>query len=133
MIIITLVIIVGNFQKAEKLFEKLLNRYRAKKGENDPLTLHSMHDLAVAYDRQGRHNEAEVLLKQCLDKKKLVLGESHHHTLCTMNSIATIYDNQGPYCASGVRVCVFQLILLITTITNPNPSTRLLSLLLLFM
>ena len=38
LIIITNIIIVGNYDKAEKLYSKLLNRYRKKVGDSHPDT-----------------------------------------------------------------------------------------------
>ena len=88
--------IIGNYDKAEKLFSKLLDRFRRLKlGENDPYVLAAMRGLAITYDRQGKHIDAEVLLKQCLDKQKVVLGESHPDTLNTMSILAGTYDDQG--------------------------------------
>jgi len=34
-----------------------LNRFRAKLGDNDPNTLGSMNNLALAYNKQGKYSE----------------------------------------------------------------------------
>ena len=88
--IITNIIIVGNYQKAEKLYSKLLKRVRVKLGESDPFTLGTMMNLANTYNSQGKHRDAEVLLKQCLDKRKEVLGENHPETIRTISVLALV-------------------------------------------
>ena len=82
--------IIGNYDKAEKLFSKLLDRRRVKLEESDPKLLAAMRGLALSYNFQGRHSDAEVLQKQCLDKQKVVLGESHPDTLRTMSICSAI-------------------------------------------
>ena len=90
-IIITNIIIVGNYAKAEKLLNKLLNRFRKKFGEDsDPSILYIMNSLAIAKCNQGKYSDAEVLYKQCLDKRKVVLGENHPSTLNTIHSLAIV-------------------------------------------
>ena len=86
MITNTNIITIGNYEKAEKLFRKLLNRLE----ENRPFTLGVMDSLASTYVNQGKDRDAEVLYKQCLDKMKVVLGESHPHTLATMGNLERI-------------------------------------------
>ena len=77
---------VGNYEKAEKLWSKLLNRLRKKFGDSHSI-LSVMNNLAITYDNQGKYNDAEVLYKQCLDKMKVVLGENHPLTLDTMSKL----------------------------------------------
>ena len=82
--------LIGNYEKAEKLLKKLLNRLQVHLGESHPDTLRAMNNLAATYKRQGKYKDAEVLLKQCLDKRKVVLGESHPSTLDTMITLARV-------------------------------------------
>ena len=96
-LIIINLITVGNYQKAEKLFSKLLSRLRKEIGESNLYTLDTMSNLAGAYDSQGKHSDAEVLYKQCLDKYKVVAGENHAFTLSIMNNLAGNYVSQGNY------------------------------------
>jgi len=84
-----IIIIVGNYANAEKLFSKLLNRNRKKFGDGHLSTLNTM-NLANTYDRQCKYSDAEVLFKQCLDKRKAVLGENHPDTIRTMNGLAGV-------------------------------------------
>jgi len=52
--IITNIIIVGNYQNAEKLFLKLLKRVRVKLGESHPDALNTTMNLATTYNNQGK-------------------------------------------------------------------------------
>ena len=66
-------------------------------GENDPIRLRAMGNLAIAYDYQGKYRDAEVLFKQCLDKQKVAIGENHPFTLDAMHSLALASYNQEKY------------------------------------
>jgi len=96
-VLITYIIIVGNYQKAEKLYSKLLKRFRVNLGESHPNTFFAMNFLAKCYNHHGKYTEAEVLYKQCLDKMKVVVNKSHPCFLVAMSGLADTYGFQGKY------------------------------------
>lgn len=57
-------------------------------GEEHPNTLHTMHNLAVTYDSQGRYKEAEALQVGVLELRKKVLEEEHPETLDSLYNLA---------------------------------------------
>jgi tetratricopeptide (TPR) repeat protein len=63
-VLITYIIILGNYQKAEKLYSKLLKRFRVELGESHPSIFAAMNFLAKCYNQNGKFREAEVLHKQ---------------------------------------------------------------------
>ena len=65
--------------------------------EEHPDTLHSMHDLALLYQNQGRYDEAEPLYVKSLELRRRMLSEEHPDTLQSMHNLAMVYENQGHY------------------------------------
>ena len=66
-------------------------------GEQPPRHPHSLNNLAVLYQSQGRYGEAEPLFEQALQLRREVLGERHPDTLTSLNNLAGLYERQGRY------------------------------------
>jgi tetratricopeptide (TPR) repeat protein len=75
-------------ERAHTIFSKLL-------GPDHPDTLASTHDLAICYDRFGRHVDALKLNEQTLALLRAKLGPDHPKTLISMNNLALSYATVG--------------------------------------
>ncbi|KAF2809299.1 FabD/lysophospholipase-like protein [Mytilinidion resinicola] len=78
------------------LFE-VMQIWQKELGEEHPLTLISMNNLALIYKNQGRWKEAEELQLQKLEITRRELGEDHPSTLISMNNLASTYTKQGQW------------------------------------
>ena len=74
--------------KAEALFAKAVATRQAELGADDPLTLDSRHNLALAYRHAGKTDEAIALFEQVRDAQERVLGADHPDTLTTLDNLA---------------------------------------------
>ena len=63
---IAIIIIIGNYKKAKKLFRKLLNQQIVELGESRLNTLITMNNLASTYKHQGLFSKASAFSKRSL-------------------------------------------------------------------
>ena len=75
-------------------------------GPDDPLTLASRNDVALAYDKAGRVNDAIAILEPTLKLMEARLRPEHPDTLASRNNLAMAYQQVGrvddpPRCTSG--------------------------------
>jgi tetratricopeptide (TPR) repeat protein len=87
----------GNDKNSQEMYQQELELNEEVLGKENPLTLTSMSNLALALRNQGKYNEAEPIHRQALALKKKVLGEEHPVTLCSINNLASLLTNQGKY------------------------------------
>jgi hypothetical protein len=73
---------------AVKAHRKALATRKGKLGPDDPHTLGSMNNLAMAYQASGQLAEAVTLFKAALEKLRTKLGPDHSETLTTMKGFA---------------------------------------------
>ena len=85
----------GQWKDAEKLQTQAVELRRVVLGEEHPLTLTSMGNLASTFSNQGRWKEAELLFVQVVEMLKKVLKEEHPDTLINMGNLASIFSSQG--------------------------------------
>ncbi|KAF8602171.1 TPR-like protein, partial [Ceratobasidium sp. AG-I] len=85
----------GHIKEGETLIAVALQASRAVLGNEDPVTLDCMHDLADALYMQGKLQEAVVLLTEVIEIEKRVLAYEHPRTLSSMSLLAVTYRNQG--------------------------------------
>ncbi|QRV80912.1 nephrocystin-3 protein [Ceratobasidium sp. AG-Ba] len=85
----------GRWKEAEVLDLQVLDARKKNLGEDHPLTLISMANLASTYWNQGRWGEAEALQVEVLEVSRRELGASHPDTLTSMANLASTYWNQG--------------------------------------
>ncbi|KAL2819483.1 violaceus kinesin [Aspergillus granulosus] len=101
----------GRYQEAAVLFEDIVQLQKRERGDDDPLTLTSMADLASTYRNQGRWKEserlevqvmegrwkeAEELGMQVMEIRSRVLGTEHPDTLTSMANLAhTFYSKDN--------------------------------------
>jgi len=86
---------LGLLKEAELQLVPAWHIRRELLGEDDPLTVASMGNVAYLYWRQGRLAEAEVLAKGALEKNTRVLGEEHPDTLVAATALALVYAEMG--------------------------------------
>jgi serine/threonine protein kinase len=78
-------------QRAVEHLEKARALREAELGPDDPDTLETMNDLAMAYQETDRIREAIGLMEETLRRQKAKLGSNHPHTLNSMNNLAAAY------------------------------------------
>ena len=68
---------MGDYVKAEPLFQKALEIYKQTLGEKHPDYAASLNNLALLYKSMGDYAKAEPLYRQALEIYKQALGEKH--------------------------------------------------------
>jgi serine/threonine protein kinase/tetratricopeptide (TPR) repeat protein len=86
---------LGQGARAEALLAKAAASRRAHLGADDPLTLGSMHNLAVACAAAGKRDEAIRLFDEVRAARALALGPDHADTLASLNGLAFEYWRSG--------------------------------------
>ena len=86
---------IGEYKKAEGLFEKTLMICEEILGAGHPDTASSYDNLAGVYGSQGKYKEAEELYKKAMLIREKVLGAEHPDTAASYNNLAGVYDRQG--------------------------------------
>ncbi len=86
---------LGHAVKAESLFAKAVATRQAELGADDPLTLVSRNNLALADMAAGKRNQALPLFKQVWDAQVKQLGTDHLDTLTTRHNLAVAYGLTG--------------------------------------
>jgi len=81
----------GNLVGARQVLEGVL----ASVGEQDPLALTVMQNLATVLQQQKDYPAAQRLLERVLETSKRTKGETHPHTIGTMSSLAVALKHQG--------------------------------------
>jgi tetratricopeptide (TPR) repeat protein len=86
---------LGRTDKAEALFAKSTAIRQAELGTDDPLTLASRHNLALAHYTGGKPKEGINLLKQVHVDRVRVLGIDHPDTLTSLHYLGTACFHGG--------------------------------------
>ncbi|HLN27822.1 MAG TPA: tetratricopeptide repeat protein [Gemmataceae bacterium] len=86
---------LGQGERAEALFAKAAMTRQVELGAEDPVTLGSKHNLALAYKAAGKRAEAIQMFKQVHAVRQKVLGADHLDTLTTLNALAVEYRQAG--------------------------------------
>ena len=88
---------LGDYEKAQPLYEKALDIREKVLGEKHPDTATSYNNLAGLYESLGDYEKALPLYKKALKINKEVLGESHPSTATSYNNLAGLYRFLGDY------------------------------------
>ena len=64
----------GKYEEAEQMYQQALELREKVLGQEHPLTLASINNLALVLDRQGKYAEAEGMHRQVLQLREKVLG-----------------------------------------------------------
>jgi tetratricopeptide (TPR) repeat protein len=79
---------MGEYTKAEPLFQNALSIYRRLLGDEHPNTATVLNSLAFLYQAMGEYAKAEPLYQQALRIRQKVLGPEHPATASSINSLA---------------------------------------------
>jgi tetratricopeptide (TPR) repeat protein len=82
---------------SQEMYQQELELNEEVLGKENPLTLTSMSNLALALSNQGKYDEAEPICRQTLALQEKVLGKEHPNTLLSMNNLALLLKTQGKY------------------------------------
>ncbi len=88
---------LGDYAAAEPYLAEALDLRRRELGEERPLVLTSMNNLAGLYRDLGRYEDAQRLYEETLQIRRRLLGEAHPETLISMNNLAVLYIDQHQY------------------------------------
>lgn len=85
----------GNDKNSQEMYQQELELNEKVLGKENPLTLTSMNNLALALSNQGKYDEAEPIYRQTLALREKVLGKEHPNTLISMKNLALLLKSQG--------------------------------------
>jgi non-specific serine/threonine protein kinase/serine/threonine-protein kinase len=94
---------LGEAKTATDQCQKAIILYSNHMGSAHPVTLRSMHDLALCYHDLGRYTEALKLHDETLSMQRTKLGPDHPDTLRSMNCLACTYAALGRH-ADALRL-----------------------------
>ena len=86
-----------SLDESESLKLASLSTRRRILGNEHPLTVASIGNLAGLYKLQGKYDQAEPLYVDCLSIERRILGDEHPSTLVSINNLAELYRSQGKY------------------------------------
>ncbi|CAN9148983.1 unnamed protein product [Alternaria alternata] len=85
----------GKLDKAEKMYQRALQRFEEALGRDHTSTLATVNNLGILYRRQGKLDKAEEMYQRALQGKEKALGRDHTSTLETVNNLGLLYADQG--------------------------------------
>ncbi len=87
----------GKYEKALVLAEKNYASAQKIVGDEHPVTLAILNNLAGLYRVQGYYDKSKFLMKRGLDTSLKLLGKDHLNTLNSQNNLAGLYQDLGQY------------------------------------
>ena len=88
---------MGEYAKAEALYQEALRICQKILGPEHPSTATSLNNLAGLYDEMGEYAKAEPLYQEALRICQKVLGPEHPDTAASLNNLALLYNHMGEY------------------------------------
>jgi ankyrin repeat protein/tetratricopeptide (TPR) repeat protein len=88
---------LGDYEKAERLYEQVTQLRLAQFGASHSDTLHALEGLAVMHSLQEKYEEAGKEFRQILKEREKLLGNSHADTLRAIEAFADMQRRQGGY------------------------------------
>ena len=88
---------LGEYAKAEPLYEQALEIYRQVSGEKHPNFAATLGNLASLHQSQGNFAKAEPLSRKALEIYRQALGEKHPEFATSLNNLAALYRAHGDY------------------------------------
>jgi tetratricopeptide (TPR) repeat protein len=88
---------MGEYPKAEPLFEEALRIRRKVLGPKHLDTALSLNNLALLYHAMGEYAKAEPLLEEALRIRQKVLGKEHPDVAVSLNNLAELYRAIAEY------------------------------------
>jgi hypothetical protein len=86
---------IGQYVKAEPLFQCVLSIYEQELGASHPNTLTSLSRLAAFYQEQGKYEQAELLYQRVLSIYEQELGTSPSDMATSLDNLAGLYYAQA--------------------------------------
>ena len=86
----------GDYLTATRQFELALKEAESF-GVKDPRLAHSLNNLALLYQAQGRYADAEPLYRRSLAIYEKALGPERPEVALGLNNLANLYMDQGRY------------------------------------
>jgi CHAT domain-containing protein len=91
---------MGDYAKAEPLFEHALKISETALGAEHSDTATALNNLAALYSDMGDYAKAEPLYQRALKIKEKALGSDHPNTATALNNLALLYKVMGNYAKS---------------------------------
>ncbi len=88
---------MGDYAKAEPLYQGALKIREKVFGPEHPETAKSLNNLAAHYDETGDYAKAEPLYQRALKIREKAFGPEHPETAIILNNLANLYDDMGDY------------------------------------
>lgn len=85
----------GAYSAAERLYRLALKIGQRVLGDEHPITLNSLNNLALLLQAKGQFDEAEPLSRRGLEVRQRVLGDEHPDTLNSLNNLALLLHTKG--------------------------------------
>jgi tetratricopeptide (TPR) repeat protein len=85
----------GQFNEAEKMYQRALQDYETAWGPEHTSTLSTVNNLGLLYWKLGRLDEAEKMYQRALQGKEKAWGPEHTSTLDTVNNLGLLYADLG--------------------------------------
>jgi tetratricopeptide (TPR) repeat protein len=85
---------LGDFERAEALYRRLLTSYGMEYGASEPITLEVMEDLAEVLEHKGELDSSEDFYKNSIELKTATLGPEHPNTAASQARLAQLYDRK---------------------------------------
>lgn len=96
---------IGQYQKAEPLFIKAADIFKATLGEMSQNYTDRLTDLAILYHEMGEYDKAESLYIQILDIDSIVIGKNHQKYGLDLNNLGELYRVMGQY-NKALHICI---------------------------
>ena len=118
---------MGDYAKAEPLYQQALQIFKKVLGPEHPLTVTTLNNLVFVYETMGDYAKAEPLLRQVLQIRQKVLGPEHPDTATSLNNLAELYQARGDYAKAEPlyqqALQIFKKVLGPDTLKLPQSST----------
>ncbi|HEV3257270.1 MAG TPA: tetratricopeptide repeat protein [Gemmataceae bacterium] len=88
---------MGDYARAEPLYQKALEIAKQALGERHPLYATNLNNLALLYSDLGDYARAEPLLQKALAVRGQALGEKHPDYAASLNNLAGLYASMADY------------------------------------
>lgn len=86
-----------DYRAAAKWVKRLAESYKRDFGEEHPMTLRALNNLAALHINLGDYQRAGAILEGVYAVRCRVLGEEHPDTLLAFNDLAVVYGELGEY------------------------------------
>ncbi|KAH7459835.1 hypothetical protein FOMA001_g19874 [Fusarium oxysporum f. sp. matthiolae] len=86
---------IGRSNDAAVSLREVLEKTQRILGDEHPITISAMNNLAATLSDQGKLDEAALMTREVLEKRQRILGDEHPDTISAMGNIANTLSDQG--------------------------------------